>query len=586
MHACCDSLRRSQFLGALGAAVLAGCSTPLPFAPASSNVTLLTNGNVITLGKQLRARSVAIAGGKILATATDNQTLHRKYPHASVHDLGGATLAPGFVEAHAHISQTLLDLVSHNLAACHTLDELGDRLSNLVKSPNENGWVYGQGIDESLLHPHFRPPTLEFLNGISATVPIFIEDSTGHLYYVNQAALDIVRKATHKQVRPGTAFPGGGLVGGRGNGLKGIVYEFATGPFLKYIVPPTPQELRRAIYALLKKAQRNGITTWHDPAAGLFSGDVALDLNNVYEPIAADPYAPVRLMSSLILTDAAQKPHIFDHPRRHPGAGFFYGDSRALWVPALKIWVDGTPQGETARVTAPYNTTPPTTGFPKGRLDWTPSELASWLTRAFEHGWSALLHTNGDEAIQVAIEAVRASYGPRIPDGFRVRFEHLTISTRAQIEEMKTIGITPTFLNNHTYLWGDAFSNRIIGPARAARLDAAGDCVRNDMHFSFHCDYGVSQPQPLRYMQTAVTRTTRYGSVIGPDQAISPLEALKGCTIYPAIQLGFSERIGSIETGKDADFVELAHDPLAWDHKQIADIPVHATWRQGVRIST
>src|SRR6185312_9794814 len=298
----------------------------MSFAPTSPpGVTVLANGNVITLGKRLYARAVAIGGGKILATAADSGTLLRQYPHAAVHDLGGRTLAPGFVEAHAHISQTLLDFVSHNLTDCHTLDELGDRLRNLVKSPNENGWVYGQGIDESLLHPAFRPATLEFLNSISSTVPIFIEDSTGHLYYVNQAAIDVVRKATHGQVRPGTTLPGGGLIGGRGNGLEGIIYEFASGPFLKYVVPPTAQELQLTIHALLKKAQRNGITTWHDPAAGLFSGHVTLDLDNIYEPIAADPHAPVRLMSSLILTQAAGNAKLFDHPRAYPGAGFFYG---------------------------------------------------------------------------------------------------------------------------------------------------------------------------------------------------------------------------------------------------------------------
>lgn len=558
----------------------------MPLVP-SNEVTILFNGNIITLGTPGRAGAVAIRGGRILAIAAAGGTLKKKYPRAHLYDLGGATLAPGFVEAHAHISQTLLDLVSANLSDVHTLDELRDRLNHLVASPNGRyGWVYAQGVDESLLHPHFRPPSIDFLDSISTKHPIFIEDSTGHLYYVNTAALEFVRRHTHGDVGPGTTFPGGGLVGDDRNGIKGIIYEFSTGPYLKYVRDPTPSELKAAIGGLLEKAQRNGITTWHDPAAGLFSGHVADDLNGIYEPLAADPATPVRVMSSLILTDTAEhSPQLFSHSRSHPGDGFFYGSSGALWVPALKIWVDGTPQGETARVTQPYLSNPATTGFPNGRLDWTKHELVRWLTLAFDHQWSVLMHTNGDEAIDVALEAVREAYGPKVPDGYRVRFEHLTISRSDQLDAMKSMGITPTFLNNHTYIWGDAFAQRIIGPARAARLDAAGDCARRDMPFSFHCDYGVSQPEPLRYMQTAVTRRTRQGTLIGPDQAITPLEALKGCTIYPAMQLGFSDRIGSIEAGKDADFVELAHDPLATPHENIAGIPVRATWRQGTRIS-
>lgn len=591
MHVCCDRLTRSKFLGGLGAAfTLAGCSSGsnaiVPLVP-SSDVTILTNGNIITLGTPLRAGAVAIGGGRILATAAASGALEKKYPGAHLYDLRGATLAPGFVEAHAHISQTLLDLTCANLSDVHTMDQLRDRLKNLVASPNGRyGWVYAQGVDESLLHPDFRPPSIEFLDGISTTHPMFIEDSTGHLYYVNTAALEFVRRHTHGEVRPGTAFPGGGLVGGEGNGIEGIIYEFATGPFLKYVRRPKPSELAGAIGALLKKAQRNGITTWHDPAAGLFSGHVAIDLNGIYEPLATDPQTPVRVMSSLILTDTAQNsPQLFSHARSHPGDGFFYGSGGALWVPALKIWVDGTPQGETASVTEPYLSNPPATGFAKGRLDWQKHELVHWLQLAYEHQWSVLMHTNGDDAIDVALEAVKQTYGAKVPDGYRVRFEHLTLSRSDQLDTMKSMGITPTFLNNHTYIWGDAFAQRIVGPARAARLDAAGDCVRRDMVFSFHCDYGVSQPEPLRYMQTAVTRKTRSGSTIGYDQRISPLDALKGCTIYPAIQLGFADRIGSIEAGKDADFVELGRDPLTTAHESIAAIPVLATWRQGARIS-
>lgn len=77
----------------------------MPLVPASE-ITVLTNGNIITLGTPVRAAAVAIRGGRILATAANGGTLEKKYPGAHLYDLGGATLAPGFIEAHAHISQT------------------------------------------------------------------------------------------------------------------------------------------------------------------------------------------------------------------------------------------------------------------------------------------------------------------------------------------------------------------------------------------------------------------------------------------------------------------------------------------------
>ncbi len=105
------------------------------------------------------------------------------------------------------------------------------------------------------------------------------------------------------------------------------------------------------------------------------------------------------------------------------------------------------------------------------------------------------------------------------------------------------------------------------------------------MIFSFHCDYSVSMPNPLQYMQTAVTRRTSSGRVLGGDQTITALEALKAVTIYPAMQLGVADRIGTIAAGKDADFVQLASDPTSVPTDRIASIAVLGTWLKGRPIS-
>jgi hypothetical protein len=593
MHDCCDrpllrhlrergTFARADFLALLGAALASGCSSSIggiPTPPISSGQAILVNGNVLTLtGSSARITAVAIGGGKILAVAAHDSELRRRYPHAQVVDLRGATLTPGFIEAHAHLSQVGLDVISHDVSAFRNMTAFLDGLRALAAQHRPGEWMFAQGIDMSLLPPHYRPPTLEQLDSVSTTVPFFVEDSTGHIGYVNSLALETAG------VTPGQRYPGGGLIGGAGDGLPGIVYELpAFHPFFKHARKPQPKKLADAIFALLSDAQRAGVTTWHDPAAGLFTGHLADDLP-IYEAIAANPATPVRLMSSLVLTDVRQVPPVLNRPRSSPGMGIFYDANEALWIPSLKIWVDGTPQGETAAFTQAYigNST---SGFPHGRKDWTTAKLEELIGFAKRKGWSVLMHSNGDDAIDQAAEVIRSVFGAGgLSDSFRVRFEHCTYTRPDQIDTMQTLGVTPTFLNNHTYIWGDAFADRIIGAARAQRLDAAGDCARRKMVFSFHCDYGVSPCRPLRYMQTAVTRRTREGTLLGPDQAITSLEALKGCTIYPAMQLGFDHRIGTIEPGKDADFTELASDPTKVAPSRIAGIRVNATWRLGNRI--
>ncbi|HEY1656301.1 MAG TPA: amidohydrolase [Candidatus Tumulicola sp.] len=565
----------------LGAALASsGCSSSLPSAapaPPPSAQTILTNANVLTLAGEARGTTaVAVGAGKILATAQSAATLRSRYPRAALFDLGGATLAPGFVEAHAHLSQAALDVIAFDLSPYDSLPKALDALRRHAARRKAGAWVFAQGVDTSLLPPTFAPPTLAQLDAVSARCPLFIEDSTGHLAYVNSLAIDLAG------VEQGQRFPGGGLVGGPGAGLPGIVYELpAFQPFFKHAGSPSPSALTAALAAIMETAQRNGCTTWHDPAAGLFTGKLADDLE-IYEALAANPDTPLRIMSSLVLTDLKQDPPVMNRSRSSPGLGVFYKSNEALWIPSVKLWIDGTPQGETAAMTQPYISD--TAGFPRGREDWPQRQLHALLGFAKRKGWSMLLHTNGDAAIDRCLDAVRAVFGGPVGESFRVRFEHCTVTRPEQFAAMKALGVTPTFLNNHTYIWGNAFRDRILGPARAARLDAAGDCVRAGIRFSFHCDWGVSLPQPLRYMQTAVTRRTKEGDILGADLAITPLEALKACTIYPAVQLGFDHRIGSIESGKDADFVELADDPLKVASERIASIPVRATWRLGRRL--
>ncbi|XXT25631.1 amidohydrolase family protein [Sorangium sp. So ce429] len=88
-------------------------------------------------------------------------------------------------------------------------------------------------------------------------------------------------------------------------------------------------------------------------------------------------------------------------------------------------------------------------------------------------------------------------------------------------------------------------------------------------------------PVPLQYVQTAITRQTGSGAVLGEDLAIDALEALKGVTIYPAQQLGLDDTIGTLAAGKRANLVRLGANPLSTPASQLTRIPVVGTWVRG-----
>lgn len=147
--------------------------------------------------------------------------------------------------------------------------------------------------------------------------------------------------------------------------------------------------------------------------------------------------------------------------------------------------------------------------------------------------------------------------------------------------------MTPSFLIDQVFYWGDAIKQTILGAPRAERLDPAGDCARLGIPFSFHCDAFTTPCQPLRYIQTAVTRRTRgSGQILGAAQRIGVDEAIRAVTLGPAYQLFMDHEVGSLDPGKLADLVILGADPRRVPPDAIAAIEVVETWLGGQRRET
>jgi len=141
--------------------------------------------------------------------------------------------------------------------------------------------------------------------------------------------------------------------------------------------------------------------------------------------------------------------------------------------------------------------------------------------------------------------------------------------------------VFPSFFAEHTYYWGDWHRNETLGAERAAYISPTADALKLGVHFSLHTDAPVVPPDPMHVWWSAVNRVTRSGFVLGPDQRISPMDALRALTIWPAWQ-HFDEKIrGSITVGKLADFVVLDANPLTIDPMKIREVHVLMTIKEG-----
>ena len=142
---------------------------------------------------------------------------------------------------------------------------------------------------------------------------------------------------------------------------------------------------------------------------------------------------------------------------------------------------------------------------------------------------------------------------------------------------MKELGITPSFFVSHTYYWGDVHRDVFLGPDRGARISPLNSAVKRGIRFSVHLDTPVTPMSPLQAAWSAVNRQTKSGKILGPEQRITPLQAMRAITIDAAWQEHDESLKGSIEPGKFADLVILGQNPLTIDPIEIRDITVLET---------
>ena len=193
-----------------------------------------------------------------------------------------------------------------------------------------------------------------------------------------------------------------------------------------------------------------------------------------------------------------------------------------------------------------------------------------------------LAHCNGDRAAQQYLDALeRAAEEGKCPP--RPVMIHAQLLGRDQLERVKKLGVIPSFFVAHVYHWGDVHVKN-FGLERAEHISPAGSALSQNIPFTFHQDAPVIKPDMLETVWCAANRITRQGVVLGAKEAVSVQQALRAVTETAAYQYFREGQIGTIEPGKQADFVLLDRDPLETPRQALRDIQVLETYKGGQQI--
>jgi predicted amidohydrolase YtcJ len=176
-----------------------------------------------------------------------------------------------------------------------------------------------------------------------------------------------------------------------------------------------------------------------------------------------------------------------------------------------------------------------------------------------------------------ALGAAQARYGKR---DLRPVLVHGQFLREDQADSYHRLGVFPSVFPMHTFYWGDWHRDHTVGPANADNISPTGWIRQRGMMFGTHHDAPVAFPDSMRVLAATVTRRSRSGDILGPEQRVDVMTALKAMTIWPAWQ-HFEENVkGSIERGKIADFVILSANPTAVDPETLADLKVLVTIKE------
>ncbi|WP_108469558.1 amidohydrolase [Polynucleobacter difficilis] len=552
-------------------ALIAQCG----FALAKGNAdTIFYGGPVVTVNaKNEEVQAIAVQGGKIVALGTkDAITKDWQSKTTQVIDLKGQTLMPGFVEPHVHIMITAvfegLGLNLSNFTLPYdTKETLIAKMKAHLKTIPPGGWLFGFGVDPSRTSPFMAELTADDLDKVSKDVPIFIVNQSGHIGYVNNKAIELAG-VTNKTPNP----PGGGIYVKDAQGkLTGKLVEPPSYlPFMAKMPVPSEAQLFGAVQQTMKRFAATGVTTASEMSVG---GNFGVDKEiAIYRAIFAKNASPIRVRGYLF--SQAMPP---GYKTIKPNDG----DDMLRFI-GIKYVADGSTQGLTAALNEPYS-------YPKGTkwsgsLNYKDADIQASMKSYFDQGWQISTHSNGDKAIDQALNSYsKLLAGNSKPQDRRLRIEHFTVNNPSQAKKAVQLGVVPSFTIGHVHYWGSAFDNHIIGSDRAKRIDPAAEIKRLGGKFTLHSDTPVSNVGPLNYITEAVTRVWQLPpkKVLGPDQVISVDDAIRAITIDAAYQIFADDKVGSLEVGKQADFVVLEKNPRTTPAADIRDIKVKQTWVDG-----
>lgn len=536
---------------------------------------VITTGTVRTLDDaESVAEAIAVRGDRVLATGTAAAMRALAGPATAMFDLPGATVIPGFNDAHAHMEREGLKRIRPSLAACRSIADVQAVVREQAASTPPGEWIVTMPLGEP---PFFfdgvgrlaegGAPDRHDLDAVTTEHPVAIPGLFGNwgappgTTCLNSRALEAngITRATRPRV-------GGIEIGFDTAGEPtGVIVEHNPRPMVEFdLLPALPRFTRaeRRAGLLTSMALYNSVGT-----TSIYEGHgSAPEVVSIYRDLWEEGALTVRagLVLSPVWADVAEAAAAlrdwFAHAR---GAGL--GDPW-LRISGVHLAYGGDPcMAAVARAALPDSGW---SGFVEQANDPAMFEAIAHLCAV--HGIRLNTIVSDSLADVVAILERVAAAAPFA--GRRWVIQHIGRTDRATLERLARLGVLVTTIPVY-FVWKGGHR---YDPADGADVMPMKTMLELGIEAAAATDNIPYNPGVTLWCMTDRSRRSD-GAVLGASERLTRLEALRALTVNGA-PLTFDEAVkGTLAPGRFADLAVLDCDPLTADDAVLRELTSRLT---------
>ncbi len=549
-------------------------------------VTIYTAKKIITMNADApEASAIAVAGGKVvgvgsLASLRDSLSKVQESKKIRVDkQFSEKILVPGLIEQHVHPVLAALTLTSDVVSieqwtlpgkTYPAARNQVEYLSLLTEANNKLdkkerlflSWGYHQSFHGPLSRDH--------LDLIDSDRAIIVWHRSAHEFIMNTKAIELsgiteeLLNATEPAIKSQVNLA-------EGHFWERGAFEFAL-PHITHLVM-TPKRLLSGLKLANDYLHAAGVTTAAEP--GGFTGEATLQ---AVIKVFGDESSPLRfymIPDGRLATVADRK---FSDSvlleRTEQQISGTYGHTGEL-EKHVKLFADGAIFSQLMQMEDGY------TDGHKGEWLMEPTAFAKAFQVYWDAGYQIHIHQNGDAGLKLVIDTLAQSQRRTPRQDHRTTIVHFGFAKPNQIKQLAKLGAIVAANPYYAVALGERYAKHGLGPERAFAMTPLNSAAKEGIRFSLHSDMPMAPAQPLFLMGAAVNRVGAEGELVGADQRITAMRALRAVTIDAAYSLRLEEQIGSLEVGKLANITVLEENPLEVAPEKIANIAVWGTMLEG-----